>query len=978
MPVPFYADDAPYVNFESGPVRPVALSPDGQTLFVTNIPDGQLEIYNVTDNGLSYRASVPVGLEPVAVAPRSDGEVWVVNHLSDSVSVVDVDAALVTRTLLVGDAPRDIVFAQDRAFITTAHRGQHRTDASIAKVPGAGDPQLTTEGVGRADVWVFDAAAPGAALGGVPLSIVVLFGDTPRGLAVSADGGTVYAAVHHSGNGTTVISEGSVCDGFASAGPCLSEAGLSLPGGNPGPAQNFEGENAPEVGLIVKYDWDLGQWLDELQRSWNDVVMFELPDYDVFAIDVATLAPGDRWPHVGTTLFNLAVNPVSGVLYVTNTDSHNEVRFEGPGVFGGSTVQGRLAEARITVIDGTDVVPRHLNPHIDYELRPAPAGTSDYSLATPLDVAVSSDGGTLYVAAFGSSQVGVFSTAALEGGALDPTVDSASYLDTAGGPAGLALDEARDRLYVYTRFDNAVAAIDLATGAEIDKAELPNPEPVKVWAGRAFLYDARLSSSNGEASCAACHTFADFDHLAWDLGNPDDIDLKLGLAAGSDINGTGNPADFHPMKGPMSTQTLKGLQFSGAQHWRGDRSVGVFGADPYDSELSFMNFAVAFEGLLGRETAATEPEMTLFTDFAMTLALPPNPVRNLDGGLTAEQRAAFEFYTSTTRVADGIPIGQLGFSCDGCHTLDPSQGFFGTNGEQSFENETQIMKIPHLRNAYEKVGMFGMIEASFFEPGDNGATGEQVRGVGFLHDGSVDTLFRFFRADVFQNGGPNIGFRDDDERRAMEALMLAFDSDLAAVVGQQVTLDTSDDVDRNARADLLVAAAVRSFPSALLGGTVTQCDVVAHTAGRGFVYDGSVFVPDDGSAPLTLAELQGMTAEAPVTLTAVVPGTGWRRGVDRDGDGVLNGLDSCPYWPNADAQDLPCPDLEETTPGTTDTGTTNPGTTDGGATTDDTGVEGKPLADTGCGCASGPSGATGWLLTGLGAAWLRRRRLAAR
>ena len=39
----------------------------------------------------------------------------------------------------------------------------------------------------------------------------------------------------------------------------------------------------------------------------------------------------------------MAVNPVSGAVYVSNTESRNEVRFEGPGVFGGSTVQGHLA-----------------------------------------------------------------------------------------------------------------------------------------------------------------------------------------------------------------------------------------------------------------------------------------------------------------------------------------------------------------------------------------------------------------------------------------------------------------------------------------------------------------------------------------------------------------------------------------------------------------------------------------------------------
>jgi DNA-binding beta-propeller fold protein YncE len=79
-----------------------------------------------------------VGLEPVAVAARSNTEVWVVNHLSDSVSVVAINAATpglsrVTRTLLTCDEPRDIVFAGPsgaRAFITTARRGQNGPVAS--------------------------------------------------------------------------------------------------------------------------------------------------------------------------------------------------------------------------------------------------------------------------------------------------------------------------------------------------------------------------------------------------------------------------------------------------------------------------------------------------------------------------------------------------------------------------------------------------------------------------------------------------------------------------------------------------------------------------------------------------------------------------------------------------------------------------------------------------------------------------------
>ena len=133
-----------FLAFESGPVRPMALSSDRSELYAVNTPDGQLEVFHVDASGLTLLRSIPVGQEPVAVAVRSASEVWVVNHLSDSVSIVDPAAGVVRRTLLVGDEPRDIVFAgpgNARAFITTAHRGQHRTDPSLTTppaVPGAG------------------------------------------------------------------------------------------------------------------------------------------------------------------------------------------------------------------------------------------------------------------------------------------------------------------------------------------------------------------------------------------------------------------------------------------------------------------------------------------------------------------------------------------------------------------------------------------------------------------------------------------------------------------------------------------------------------------------------------------------------------------------------------------------------------------------------------------------------------------------
>src|SRR5262245_53032274 len=103
-----------FTLFESGQVRPLALSPSGKFLFAVNTPDDRLEVFRIEGHGLQHRASIPVGLEPVAVAARSDDEVWVVNHLSDSISVVELteggNGGRVVRTLLVGDEPRDIVF----------------------------------------------------------------------------------------------------------------------------------------------------------------------------------------------------------------------------------------------------------------------------------------------------------------------------------------------------------------------------------------------------------------------------------------------------------------------------------------------------------------------------------------------------------------------------------------------------------------------------------------------------------------------------------------------------------------------------------------------------------------------------------------------------------------------------------------------------------------------------------------------------
>ena len=907
----------PFVEFESGQVRPLAVSPDGNTLFAVNTPNGTLEVFDLTSGFPAFEFRVPVGLEPVAVAARTDTEVWVTNLLSDSVSVVSLAGTPhVVRTLLVGDEPRDIVFAGSpaRAFITTAHRGQQRTDPSLASVPGAGDPQLTTAGIPRADVWVFDPANLGNTMGGTPLSILSFFTDTPRALAVSPDGNTVYVAGFKTGNQTTVVAQGRVCPGFQPNTPCTLADNSVSPGGNPGPATDSQKEPAPEVGLIVKYDNAAGHWEDELNRVWDGSVRFSLPDTDVFAVNANSLAQTAAFAHVGTTLFNMAVNPVSGNLYVSNTDAVNNARFEGPGLYAGHTVQGHLAESRITVIAGSTVSPRHLNKHIDYSKLAGSPGfdptAKSHSLSMPVGIAVTADGKTLYVAAFGSSKIGVLDTASLEQDTFDPVTASANYIQVSGGGvSGLVLDEARGLLYAMTRFDDSVKVIDLRTAREIGRQTLPNPEPASVVQGRPLLYDATRFSGNGEASCASCHIFGDKDDLAWDLGNPDaavaqspipiNLNGLFNLLVAADatgvptpVNGSNKLADFHPMKGPMTTQTLRGMRNSGAMHWRGDRSVGEFGTAAFDSNISFLNFSVAFQVLVGSPVQPPAAQMQSFADFQLQVVPPPNPVRNLDNSLTPSQQSGQAFFTGT-RPSDGVNspiltalVGQSSFVCNGCHTLDPSNGFFGTGGNQSFEALTQTVKVPQLRNLYDKVGMFGTPSVGFFGAPDSGPTGNQIRGFGFLNDGSTDTVFRFLSATVF-NPTANSGFPQTDPdatRRDVEQYLLAFDSDLAPIVGQQVTLTSANSASTGPRIDLLMARAAAPFTSKALNGAVTECDLVAQAVQngrvRGYLYDpvAQNFVPDDGSAPFSDASLRALAATPgqEVTYTAVTPGSGPR------------------------------------------------------------------------------------------------------
>jgi hypothetical protein len=907
QPQPFPQQQKTFWNFESGHARPLAVGPGpngpADYLYALNTPDNRLEVFSLTEaSGVpALVASVVVGLEPVAVAVRKAGEVWVVNHLSDSVSIVRIvperpHQAHVERTLLVCDEPRDIVFAgrnHDLAFITTARRGQN------CPVPA----DLTTPGIGRAVVQVFDGAnleaEPGQEhLGAKPLANLVLFSDTPRALTASRDGKFVYAAAFLSGNGTSAVHEHVVT---ANGGmPAFPDGHLKSPA-------------PPATGTIVRWDEAKNDWLAADGKPRGQLP-YTLADKDVFVIDARGEAPVVESAHrgAGTVIYAMAARPPRGIslylctltglgcratVYIANTEAHNFTRFE-------DQLVGHFVDNRISIVGpstSAGVKVRQINPlltPINKKLLSA-ATLRAQSTATPVAVVLARSSKILWVAGLGSDRLTSFSTQELDADDAAPL----QYVDLSApggpitqGPSGLAYDPVRDRLYVMQRLSHSIAIVDnvsVAGGATLSSVALPlfSPERPAARAGRAFLYDARDSSRFGDASCASCHVFGDFDALAWDLGNAAEQNVIPNKLPFEVLSKTG---EFHPLKGPMTTQSFRGMAGAGPMHWRGDKYGDVVhdSASDKDERGAFLKFAPAFESLLGRQIplSADDPaRMDKFADFVLTIVYPPNPIRLLSDGPTSDEAEGERMFMEEA-------LDEAFLTCERCHRMP-----LGTNGKASIEREPQDFKIAHLRNMYQKVGMFGVPAGIRNAVPSPVHLGEQVRGFGYLHDGTFPTLFSFLQnfpftfcvnqADPMACDEHNA--QADADRRKMEAFLLAFDTGLKPMVGQQVTAPGS----------------TSKFPSAV-GTRLTHmifqdewgnCDLIAYGnfAGfpKGFIWNEttSQFLGSDGS----LVSGNDLIARSfsPVTFTCVPPGSGDRIGRNRDMDSKHDWFDNFPADP---------------------------------------------------------------------------------
>ncbi|QOJ14438.1 MAG: hypothetical protein HRU75_07205 [Planctomycetia bacterium] len=867
-----------FVNFESPPIRPLAYHAQSRLLAVANTPASSVAFWQEQAGGWVKLREAPVGLDPVTVAfePGSGGQrLWVVNHVSDSLMVLDSRSGRPLKVRHVPDEPVTLAFnaAGTHAFL-----------------------------VCQSGVLVTLDVASLAILSTLPLPC-----NTPRALAYDAGHQMVYIAALHSGNNTTVVGKSMrfllqdattgqpasiflpilfVPFFFAPTAPLFAAEPQLAPWPD---VMTGISQVAPLVPRIISDD--LATWaaiVDALADdngdpdpaamaafnaqvlatfnliSLNTPALFrevihearQTVDHDVIAVSVANpVAPSIShiFGNVGDTLTGAALNPVSGALWLTNMQARNTVRLE-------QNLRGHNVDHELVVIanpaNATSAVTRvNLHAHIPgFDDASVPnAAAKAGSIANPIDVAFRPDGSAAFVLSLGADRVGVRDAA---GAAI-------GVLDVGRGPRGIVVDSVAGRLFVLNRTDHSLSILDLPeapddipTGAtEADRIALFNPEPVPVKAGRDFLYSTRRSN-NFSSSCAVCHVDGTLDHRAWDLGDSAgqmQHGPHLGVGAGACNNDPGNIN--HPLKGPMVTLSLRGLDRHDPFHWRGDRP-------------GFVDFNGAFDGLLGGSTIPTE-DMQAFDRFIRTLVYPPNPNRNRDN--TFADPAA----------ENGAQIFMA--NCNVCHMIShdgaATQSCPTDVGDLAIDLSglaLQTQLVPQLRELTKK-----------FES-------DLYNGFGLLHHGTeereqnnhpIETFVIEFFPGLIPVAGDLIAFLD------------AWPSNVMPVVGMQVLVQSGGVPGGPVPLPLDVMLMINQHEH-----LPSRCDVIAkrteNGVQRGYFYSGGVFQTDLGEF-VTLADLvASASAATPVVFMAVPPGSGMRLGIDQDWDGFLDGLDTCPQGRN--------------------------------------------------------------------------------
>ncbi len=620
--------------FASPQAGPIALSPDGSLLFSVATTSNRLVVIDTAT--LDVLAWLEVGIDPVGVGVRPDGlEVWVSNHVSDSVSVIDTDPSSDTYLAVVDtvqeldadgatlfDEPTGIAFASNaKAYVALSSRDQ------IAVVDVA-----SRSVTGTIDVRAQD----------------------PRAIAVH--GGLLYVAAFESMN----QSELSGCANINGTGIVGDQCSLGLQD-----LLNFA--TNPNLPGAVK----------------NIVIDPDLPDRDLFVYDTTTDTEVDVVSGVGTLLYGIAVDS-TGRAFVSQTDARNQVNGdEGMNLV---DLDNRMFLNQVAAV--TCSLGAGCGGASVFELEPLPPAqpAPGDALATPYGIAVSNDDSTLVVTAAATSRV--FTMDASSGTVLD-ILDLGVGADAGQQiPRGVALASdpqgAPATAYVLNTLDNSIAVVDVSVpGALVWSSEVSlgsDPTPDAVRRGR-IAFNNAFASDTATFSCASCHPDGHTDQLLWRIGGP----CFFGACTGDDE--------------PRTTMPVRGLKNTLPLHWDGtlgdpfggpNGEVGGGGSGGTDCSLGdadgdhdcFLDLVMgSLSGVMCDQTGACPPggnqldagERDDMARFLASVVYPPARSRRPDDVLSTSAVDGFSDFF----VDQGGQANQPNTCADsdaGCHELPLTAG----------------------------------------------------------------------------------------------------------------------------------------------------------------------------------------------------------------------------------------------------------------------------------------------------------------
>ncbi len=620
--------------FTSPQTNPVALSADGQILYVANTTSGSVSLVDVSvPSSPALLAEVKVGLDPVGLAvrpkvnpadPNEDELVFVANHISDSISVVSRQKWDVVNTIQALDAngvtttdePVAIAFASpSRAFVSLDQPNQ------VIVLDGI-------DGAGNATIHATRLAITSQA---------------PRALTVS--GNRFFVTAFESGNQTE----------FPTCGPS-DPRGLDL--ANPFD-QGCEFKLTPQFFIMFATSPNVGG------RVIHDG---NIPDRDLFVFDTNTLAAvGAPLQGVGTLLYGVAVGGGNRV-YVTGTEARNQQN-------GLAALGNRMFENRLSYVNCSGGCSSFDSfTHVDLDAA-APGATT---IPTPYGIAVSGDAATLVVTASGSDGApgfpGLFT--------LNASGAVLGSLRVGAIPQGVALRSApggaAQTAFVQNSVDSTISVVDVANPAAPQLLATfgvgSDPTPTAVKRGRIAFSTARASTS-GNFSCESCHPNGNTDQLLWTINT-------VAAPGGTDPNGAAPE--------PRTTMPVRGLRDTLPFHWDGslgDPVAGVFVPgdtapdcslaggeldcfrDIVDASLSGVmcaqpGCAPGPSGLPGALTGAERDDMAVFLT---AVAFPPSPARLPTDALSSTAlQGVRDFFTNDD--AGGVNL-TCADNAAGCHSL---------------------------------------------------------------------------------------------------------------------------------------------------------------------------------------------------------------------------------------------------------------------------------------------------------------------